>query len=102
MSWNFGTRRGEWQVSDFDGKAFGGDIEEAGGPAGFFHEDRDINPNGIQVDDDAFSSGSVDGAFATDGIDPAAGVMGSFHVEALRLTGRRPASSWATPLTYLS
>ncbi len=73
MDWNFGTQTGDWNVSNFDGKTFGAsDVTSLAETSTF---------SGAVDTGDA--TGTMSGAFASNGADASAapaGVMGSFGV----------------------
>lgn len=66
-SMNFGTRQGNVAISNFDGKSFNTNVGWTNGTAAF---DGSSTSGGL--------SASVNGSFATDGVDPVKGVMGNF------------------------
>jgi hypothetical protein len=72
MVWYFVSRTGLLQISDFDGQSFGGSISDPGlgGTHAVFA--GSLAGSGL--------SGSVKGAFVSDGVDSAAGVIGNFGV----------------------
>ena len=79
MTWNFGTRDGRVDISDFDGRNFGANVQDP-----FLDEG-----SGFDAETSSFTgqvdglNGTINGAFATDGVTPEAGVMGNFGVEDL-------------------
>lgn len=72
MTYNFGQRSGELNISNFDGRSFGGTITGSVGGQATFHGDLSGSPS--------FVSGSANGAFVNNGSDAAAGAIGNFDV----------------------
>ncbi|THV23096.1 FecR domain-containing protein [Peteryoungia ipomoeae] len=66
-SMNFGAREGNVSISNFDGKSFSQDVSFVEGTANF----KGATDTGTRQT-------SIDGGFATDGVDPVKGVMGNF------------------------
>jgi hypothetical protein len=73
MTWNFGARHGDLEITDFDGDRdiYYGDISSPGAATGFV---------GF-VSCDCSVSGQVQGAFVNDGPEGAGGVMGNWSYQ---------------------
>jgi hypothetical protein len=72
MTWNFGTRNGQLDITGYDGRDFGGTI--AAPPSG----DGFVGDLGFGV---APPTGEVVGVFANDGDQLGAGIMGDFEID---------------------
>jgi hypothetical protein len=72
VTWDFGARSGSWDVTNYDNRDLSGAIGQ-NGPAQFIGET-------ITVDGGA-ATGVVNGAFVSDGVNPAAGAIGDFAVQ---------------------
>jgi len=72
MTYNFGERSGELNISNFDGRSFGGTMNGSVGGQATFHGDLSGSPG--------FVGGSANGAFVNNGSDVAAGAIGNFEV----------------------